>query len=275
MGAMDDVTSPHTATELLRRRAPAIARLRRGAIELMFLSALYVVYSVSRLFASDEFAPARGHALDILAFEQDWRVALEGWLNDLFVRVDWLGMFGSYWYATTHYAVTVLVLVWLYRRSATEYVTARRALVLATIVGLVFYLLLPTAPPRMIDGEYVDVLRLHAESGWWGADASAPRGFGSWTNELAAFPSLHAGWSLWVALVVVRSGVAGGWRMLGWAYAATMTIVIIGTGNHWVLDAVAGWALVVVAFAVITAWERRSPVLAHEDSHHRPVLREM
>jgi hypothetical protein len=266
---MDEVMPPHRATELLQRRVPAIARLRRGAIELMFLGVLYVAYSVSRLLASDDFAAARGHALDILAFERSWRFAAEGWLNDLFVRVDWLGAFGSFWYATTHYIVTVVALVWLYRRSATDYVTARRALVLATLIGLAFYLLFPTAPPRLIDGHYVDVLRQHAESGWWGADASAPRGFGSWTNELAAFPSLHAGWSLWVALVLARAGVPTAWRLLGWAYAATMAVVIVGTANHWVADVLVGWGIVVVALGCVVAWERRSPVLAHEDAPSR------
>jgi hypothetical protein len=262
---MQEVPPPVTAAELLRRRIPPAYRVKRGLIELAFVAILYVGYSASRLIASDDFAPARGHALDILGFEKDWRIALEGWLNDLFVRVDWLGVFGSYWYATTHYVVTIVALVWLYRRSATEYVTARRALALATIGGLVFYLLAPTAPPRLIDGLYVDVLSLHADAGWWGADASAPRGFGSWTNELAAFPSLHAGWSLWVALILVRAGVPRVWRLLGWAYAATMAIVIVGTGNHWVLDVLFGWALVVMAFTATTAWERRSPVMAHED----------
>lgn len=261
---MDELGRP-TATAVLRRRIPATYRVRRGLIELAFLTVLYVAYSASRLFASDELAPARGRALDILAFEKDWRFAIEGWLNDLFVRVDWLGASGSYWYATTHYVVTIVALVWLYRRSATEYVTARRALMLATMAGLAFYLLAPTAPPRLVDGLYVDVLSHHADAGWWGSDASAPRGLGSWTNELAAFPSLHAGWSLWVALILVQAGAPRFWRLLGWAYAATMTIVIVGTGNHWVLDAVVGWALVIAAFAVVTAWERRSPVTAHED----------
>ena len=148
--------------------------------------------------------------------------------------------------------------------------TARRALALATIGGLLFYLLAPTAPPRLVDSLYVDVLSLHADAGWWGADASAPRGFGSWTNELAAFPSLHAGWSLWVALILVRAGVPRAWRLLGWAYAATMAVVIVGTGNHWVLDVLVGWALVVMAFTATTAWERRSPVTAHEDG--RPAV---
>ena len=244
-------------------------RIRRGAIEFGFLAVLYVAYSASRLLASNDFAPARGRALDILTFEQSWRIDAESWLNDKFVQYDWLGVFGSYWYATTHYIVTMVVLIWIYRRSASEYVTARRSLALATIVGLGFYLVMPTAPPRLIEGMYVDVLNFFSYAGWWGADASAPKGLGGMTNELAAFPSLHAGWSLWVALVLIRAGVPKIVQGLGLAYTAMMAIVIVGTGNHWVLDAVVGWAIVLAAFGVVIAWERRSPVLAHEEAHLR------
>ena len=247
------------------RSVTAAMRLKRGAIELAFLAVLYVAYSASRLLASDEFAPARGRALDILDVEKDFRLNLEQWLNSMFVNHDWLGLIGSYWYATTHYVVTIGVLIWLYRRSATLYVTARRALLLATVIGLVFYLTMPTAPPRLLGGSYSDVLALNAADGWWGADASAPKGLGDMTNQLAAFPSLHAGWALWAAIVLVRVGVPRIVQIAGFAYAAIMTIVIVGTGNHWVLDAVIGWAVVLFAFGVCIAWERRSPVVAHED----------
>jgi hypothetical protein len=250
-------------------RAPAsFVRLKRGAIELAILSILYVAYSASRLLASDDFAPARGRALDILNIEKAWRIDVESWLVDKFVQYDWLGLFGSFWYATTHYIVTAAILIWIYRRSASEYVTARRALVLATLIGLAFYLLIPTAPPRLIDG-YADVLNLHSAVGWWGADASAPKGLGGMTNELAAFPSLHAGWAVWCALVLIRAGVPRVVRVLGVLYALMMAVVIIGTGNHWVLDAVVGWIVVLVAFFAVIAWERRSPVVAHEERHIR------
>lgn len=239
--------------------------VKRGAIELAFLTVLYVAYSASRLLASNDFPSARGRAVDLLNFEKTWRIAVEGPLNDLFARENWLGIFGSYWYATTHYFVTAAVLIWLYRRSASQYVTARRALVLATIIGLAFYLLIPTAPPRLIDGAYIDILRLHAGAGWWGADASAPRGLGDMTNELAAMPSLHAGWALWVALVFVRARVPVVFQHLGIVYAIITTIVIVGTGNHWILDALAGWIVVGAAFAMVMVWERRSPVTAHEE----------
>jgi len=241
-------------------------RLKRGAIELAVLAILYIAYCASRMLASDAFAPARGRALDILDIEKDFRIDIERWLNHLFVDHDWLGLLSSYWYATTHYVVTVGMLIWLYRRSATLYVTARRALVLATVIGLAFYLTMPTAPPRLVGGHYVDVLALHSADGWWGASASAPKGLGGLTNELAAFPSLHAGWALWAAIVLVRVGVPWIVQVIGFAYAALMTIDIIGTGNHWVLDAVMGWVVVVIAFVVVTIWERRSPVTAHEDS---------
>ena len=74
------------------------------------------------------------------------------------------------------------------------------------------------------------------------------------TNELAAFPSLHAGWALWVAIVLIRAGVPKIVQALGLAYAGIMTIVIVGTGNHWVLDAVVGWLVVLAAFGGVIAW---------------------
>lgn len=259
--------SSQDARPELAERAPApFLRLKRGAIELMFLAILYVAYSASRLLASNDFAPARGRALDILDVEKAWRIDIESWLVDKFVEHDWLGLFASFWYATTHYIVTAVILIWIYRRSASEYVTARRALVLATVAGLVFYLLIPTAPPRLVDG-YQDVLSLHSAVGWWGADASAPKGLGGMTNELAAFPSLHAGWAVWCALVLIRAGVPRVIQALGVAYALMMTVVIVGTGNHWVLDAVAGWVVVLAAYFAVIAWERRSPVIAHEERH--------
>lgn len=253
------------AGQFIGEVSPSPRRLKRGVIELTLLSILYVGYSASRLLASNDFQAARGRAVEILNFEKAWRIAVETPLNDLFARDDLIGLFGSLWYATTHYIVTAVVLIWLYRRSATQYVTARRALVVATIIGLAFYLLVPTAPPRLIDGAYIDILSQHAQAGWWGADASAPRGFGGMTNELAAMPSLHAGWALWVALVLIRAQVREVFQHTAILYAVITAIVIVGTANHWVLDVVVGWMVVGAGFALVMAWEKRSPFVAHEE----------
>ena len=221
----------------------------RGAWELGLVLVLYVAYSASRLLANGSMGPAVERAGELLHLERLLLLDWESSLNELFVEVRAVGVFGSFWYATAHYVVTAVVLVWLYRQGAVRYVPARRALVAATLLALTVYLLMPTAPPRLSPG-FVDVLELHSAQGWWGGDASAPKGLGGLTNQLAALPSLHAGWALWVAVMLQRHARPP-WRLLGWLHAGITAVVVVGTGNHWVLDVVTGWAVVVLGFAVV------------------------
>jgi hypothetical protein len=257
-------TSEQAAQVKPSRASRAIPAVRRAGVEIALIGILYAFYCVTRTFASTDFAPARGRALDLLTFEQSWRLDIESGLNDLFMKHEWIGVASSYWYATTHYLVTLGILIWLFRRGA-QYVTARRALVLASLIGLAFYLVMPTAPPRLVQGGYHYILSLNSGIGWWSQNGSAPKGLGNITNELAAFPSLHAGWSLWVAIVLIMAGVPKIVQGLGLAYALMMTIVIVGTGNHWLVDAIAGWAVVLVAFGAVVAWERRSACPGQHD----------
>ena len=230
--------------------APALARTSslpgwaRAGLEVLLVLALWVLYSLARLLADTSMSPAVARAHELLQIEQAVGLHWEVTLNHLFVEYRLLGLLSSYWYASLHYVVTVGVLVWLWRLGADRYGPARRALVIATLIGLLCYITLPTAPPRFISG-YVDVLALHSADGWWGADASAPRGVGGLTNELAAFPSLHAGWALWVALALHLYATRRWVRVLGWVYAVGTAVVIIGTGNHWVIDAVFGLSIAV------------------------------
>ena len=46
----------------------------------------------------------------------------------------------------------------------------------------------------------------YSSYGWWGGDASAPRGMGGLTNQYAAMPSLHVGWALWCGVMLLRYG---------------------------------------------------------------------
>ncbi len=242
-----------TTTPLQKSAAPTRDRRSRvwaGLVEVALVLGLYVAYSLTRLVADDSMAPALERARDLLHFERWLGLDLETGLNQLFVDKSWLGLAGSFYYATAHYLVTGIALIWLWRRGPTAYLPARRALMLATAIALVLYVLLPMAPPRMIDG-YVDVLQLSSAHGWWGGEASAPRGLGGYTNQLAAFPSMHAGWALWVAWVVQREARSRVLRALAWTHALVTSLVIVGTGNHWVLDAVVGWAAVVAAVVAL------------------------
>jgi hypothetical protein len=247
---MNEVGAVTTAPTLAQSRS--LPGWARAGLELVLVLALWVLYSLARLLADTDMGPALHRAHELLQLEQGIGIHWEVPLNNVFVDYRVVGLFGSYWYASLHYVVTIAALVWLWRLGADRYGPARRALVLGTLIGLLCYISMPTAPPRFISG-YVDVLSLHSADGWWGGDASAPRGLGGLTNELAAFPSLHAGWALWVALVLQLYATHRWLRVLGWVYAVGTAVIIVGTGNHWVIDAFVGWAVILVGWAVASA----------------------
>jgi hypothetical protein len=250
-------TSPAvtTTTASALRRRPARPH---AALELALLATLYLAYSGARLLADDDRRAALGNARDLLQVESVLHLDVEAGLNRALTGVPDLALVASYWYAALHYLVTPAVLLWVYRRHPLGYRRVRNALVVATATGLAGFVLLPMAPPRMLPG-FVDTLATTSAHGWWGGDASAPKGLGGLTNELAAMPSLHVGWALWCAWVVVLCTRTWWLRALASAYAVGTVLVVVGTGNHYVLDAVAGAAVVALGVAVTRERDFRPP----------------
>ncbi len=83
----------------------------------------------------------------------------------------------------------------------------------------------------------------YSSYGWWGGEASAPRGLGGMTNQYAAMPSLHVGWALWCGVMLWRYGGTRTAKAAAVAYPLITTIVVMGTANHYFLDALAGAAV--------------------------------
>ena len=237
--------------------------IRPGLTEAVLLVVLYVAYSGTRLLADNDLSEAMRRARGIVHFEQSTALDWEPWFNKFFVEHGWIGLTADYWYSTLHYIVTPGVLLWLFVKHRDSYRHARRALVAATLLALTMFLLIPTAPPRFMS-EFTDVLALHAHQGWWGADASAPRGLGNLTNQLAAFPSLHCGWALWCAIQVRRHARSRVVHLIGWAYALGTAVVVVGTANHWVVDVLAGWLVVLGGFVAVSPF---MPIV----EGHRPL----
>lgn len=213
--------------------------------ELLLLGLVYGAYSGGRLLARGDVGLAVDHGLAILRLEELLAMDLERPLNRLFTEHAALGIPADFVYASLHYLVTPAVLVWLYRRRPQQYRFARSWLMISTLLGLVGFALVPTCPPRLLDAShgFVDTMARYSDYGWWGAEASAPRGLGSFTNQFAAMPSLHVGWALWCGVMLWRYGRHPLLRALGAAYPVLTTIVVMGTANHYFLDAVAGAAV--------------------------------
>ncbi|MET8562585.1 phosphatase PAP2 family protein [Streptomyces flaveolus] len=213
--------------------------------ELPLILLVYGCYSAGRLLARGDVTSAVDHGLAILRVEKALRLNAEHPLNRLFTREAWLGVPADFWYASLHYLVTPLILVWLFRARAPHYRAARTWLMTSTFIGLIGFSLLPTCPPRLLSADhgFVDTMAQYSAYGWWGGEASAPRGMGGMTNQYAAMPSLHVGWALWCGVMLWRHGGTRLTKVLGVVYPLVTALVVMGTANHYFLDAVAGVAV--------------------------------
>ncbi|MGP3927668.1 phosphatase PAP2 family protein [Streptomyces sp. 8N616] len=236
--------------------APRTGRARgsrpRWWTELPLIVVVYAAYSAGRLMARGDVSTAVDHGLAILRVEKLLHINAEHPLNRLFTEHASLGIPADFAYASLHYLVTPAILVWLWKRRPPHYRIARTWLLVSTLIGLVGFTLLPTCPPRLLAAGhgFVDTMSQYGSYGWWGGEASAPRGLGGLTNQYAAMPSLHVGWSLWCGVMLWRCGRGWPAKVAGVAYPLVTTVVVMGTANHYFLDAAAGAAVMGLGLAL-------------------------
>ena len=206
---------------------------------------VYSAYTLTRNVIPTRVERARYNADQLLAFERWLGIDVEHSLNQAFASssAHWLAVTANYTYSVAHFGVTGGVLVWLYLRRPATYRAARTILVLTTVLGLLGYWLMPLAPPRFFPAlGFVDtVVRDHTWASW------ASPTVVSVSNQYAAMPSMHAGWAVWAAAVLVCCARRKWTRRLALVYPALVFVVIVGTGNHWVLDIAGGMAALAVA----------------------------
>ncbi|MCX3061180.1 phosphatase PAP2 family protein [Streptomyces beihaiensis] len=227
-----------------RTGATPAARLRWWT-EIPLLAVVYGAYTLGRLLVRGDVDEAVHHGLALLRAEKALHLTVEHPLNRLFTREAWLGVPADFWYASLHYLVTPAILIWLFQRRAHIYRAARTWLMTSTLIGLIGFTLYPTCPPRLLPAGhgFVDTMAQYSSYGWWGGAASAPKGLGHMTNQYAAMPSLHVGWALWCGIMIWRHG-RGPWaKVFGVLYPAGTAFVVIGSANHYVLDVLAGIAV--------------------------------
>jgi hypothetical protein len=233
------------------------ARVRpRWWAELMLVAGAYGLYSITRMLLPTQTGAALRRGAKLLDVERAWHLAPELALNAAVSSHHYLAVAVDYHYATLHYIVTPAVLVWVLITRPDRYRHARRILVAATIIGLIGFWLAPVAPPRLLGmDDFVDTMAQFAGYGWWGQDASAPRGLGGLTNEYAAMPSLHVGWALWCGWMLVAYSRHSWQRIVGVVYPVSTIFVVMATANHYFFDVVGGVAVILAAALVVSRSE--------------------
>jgi hypothetical protein len=209
--------------------------------EIAQVLAAFLLYNVGRMLAADELGRADGNAHEVLDAERWLRLPAETSLQAWALGHDWLVDLANRYYVSVHFPLTIAVLVWLYRYRRPAYTWAKRALLVATGVALVFHVLVPVTPPRLLSSVGM------VDTGHAGGMSiyQAPV-LGSMSNEYAAMPSLHVGWALLLAVVLVAT-CRTRWRWLWLLHPLATLFVVVSTANHYWLDGLAGSALVLVA----------------------------
>jgi hypothetical protein len=181
---------------------------------------------------------ARRNAERIARLERRLGVAVEPGVQEAALRTPRLVHALNAGYALLNVSLSVGWLLWLYRSRDPDFQRERRAAVAAFTGALPVFLLLPTAPPRTLDG-YVDTFAAG------GVDIEHPF-LVRFYNPIAAMPSHHVAFAIVTGTALARR--SQGLQRVGWAaYAPTVASVVVATGNHFVLDIAAGAALGAVA----------------------------
>ncbi|MFJ8631063.1 phosphatase PAP2 family protein [Streptomyces sp. NPDC093568] len=239
------------------RHLPFVPLLRRVisrpnlVFELLLIRITYYAYARIRLAAaggsnSAGRGTAEEHGEEIHSVERVLNIDIERWANHAVVRLDWLRGFFDFYYESFHFGVPLAILAVLYWRRPADYRWARTAIGFATVLALLGFWLYPLAPPRLMPGlGFIDTV--HGPQ-----DFSEPD-YGTLTeltNQYAAMPSLHFGWSLWCGLVVLVLAPRWWMKALGLLHPLLTVTAIVVTGNHWVLDAVGGALIVGAGFGM-------------------------
>ncbi len=218
--------------------------------EILLIAVSYWLYSLVRNAVPEQKAAALRNADWIWSAEKSLGLAFEESVNHAVNSVTWLIVSMNYYYATLHFVVTIGVLVWLFRRHPGRYAATRLVLFATTAVALLGYYLYPLAPPRLMNGaNFIDTVLVHET---WGSMASG--NFKNMSNQYAAMPSMHIGWSLWCGLTIFALASAPWAKILGLLYPTLTLVVIVATANHFWLDAVGGMACLAFGYAVSRVW---------------------
>ncbi|WP_245834002.1 phosphatase PAP2 family protein [Streptomyces aidingensis] len=218
--------------------------------ELLLIAVSYGTYSVIRNAVPEQEEAAQRHAEWIWEAEQTLGLAFERAVNHAANEVTWLIVTLNYFYATLHFLVTIAVLVWLFRSHPGRYGAARLVLFATTGVALLGYYLYPLAPPRLMTGvDFIDTGLVHDT---WGSLSS--ESMQTVSNQYAAMPSMHVGWSVWCGITIVMLARARWLKTLGALYPVLTLFVIVATANHFWLDAVGGLICLAFGYTVATLW---------------------
>jgi hypothetical protein len=251
--------------------------------QIVLIVVFYVLYSSTRnIFGSatvdkgQEPVHAFDNAMRIIRWERWLHIFHEATIQSWFLGWGWFIRFWNIYYGTFHFVVTIGAFVWMYFRLPDRFTKWRNVLGATTGLAILGFSLFPLMPPRLVNNDtryggeriaqerhiedfgFVDTLE--KDGGLWSFDSGTVANI---SNQYAAMPSLHIGWSTWCALVMWPL-VRRWWsRALLVLYPVATLFCIVVTANHYFLDAVGGLLCLGVGYVIGTLldtwWREHRP----------------
>jgi PAP2 superfamily len=240
-------------------RLPGGRQLRDGRhlywwIEILAIILFYMVYSAIRNANEGGTADAFANARELISWQKALGINHEEWLQDWALHFRPLIIAMNYVYGSLHFVVTAGVGIFLYRRWTNDFPLWRNTLAVTTGLALIGFILWPLMPPRLLPESYGFVDTLAKYPTFWSFNSGAVSKI---SNQYAAMPSLHFGWSGWCALVLLTTLPRNWMKVLAVVYPFATTFSIVVTGNHYWLDAAGGAVALALGYGlaiVITNW---------------------
>ena len=217
---------------------------RSHVLEVALYVGVYLFYLLTRGLVFSGDAVALANADRIIALEQSLGLFREpAWQQGVLAYSQPLAIFLNWVYIITYWPIILGVALFLYLNRRRTYCYYRNVVLINLAFALVLFLLFPLAPPFKTV-YLVDTIQLFGPT-FYGSPAMA-----EFYNTNAAMPSLHFSWTCIFGWLFLRE-LKGWYKVLGLAYPLLTFGSIVITGNHFILDAVAGALLVGVAFAAV------------------------
>ena len=213
-----------------------------------------LAYAGVRVLTEGDRTDAVANGRRILRLERALHLDWESTLQAQVLGHEWLSRFANWVYIWGFWPVLAAAAFFLYARHRDAYVLLRNAIFISGLIGFVFFALIPVAPPRLVDPRLVDTIREHTT--WYRTVVPLKV-----TNQYAAMPSLHVGWSVLVGAALAQAIR----RPAAYAFAVlmptAMALAVVVTANHYVADVLIGGAVaaasLLLASRLATAGLRR------------------
>jgi hypothetical protein len=230
------------AVTLRLTRRPRLAGISTFIRESALVFGLFTLWQFAGSFTVMGPGGALARGRWIWHLERELHLPSETSLQRLFLPHPLIVQAFNLYYDVLHFPVLIACLIWLFIWHRDIYI--RRRTTLAAFTGACLLVqLIPVTPPRMLPGTgLVDTAALYHQSVY-----QTTAGFNP--DQLGAMPSVHVGWAILVAIMVI-SAARSRWRWLALLYPVATTLAVVVTANHYWMDGiVAGLVLAVVLLA--------------------------